>query len=258
MHNPSPIIATVNSVPLHTLAEVLPPAALRQRACTELLRQAAIARGLLDPADPATSDSPTSAAADAIDKLLEHELRIPEPNEEACRRYHAAHRSRYAVGERVQARHVLFAVMPGVNVEALRQRAEACLIDLRCDVAAHGERFASAARELSNCPSGAAGGELGWLSADACAPELARALFGQAHTGVMPQLVTSRFGFHVVDVQAREPGSSPPFETVRAAVLQALRQQAFVTAVQQYVRVLAGHADLRGVALGGLDTPLVQ
>ena len=42
----------VNGVALHTPGEALDAEALRQRACTELLRQAAIAGGLLDADDP--------------------------------------------------------------------------------------------------------------------------------------------------------------------------------------------------------------
>jgi peptidyl-prolyl cis-trans isomerase C len=65
----------------------------------------------------------SEAAADAIDQWLERHLSVPEPDEAACRR-HAAHRARYAVGERVQVRHILFAVTPGTDVKALRLRAE--------------------------------------------------------------------------------------------------------------------------------------
>jgi peptidyl-prolyl cis-trans isomerase C len=150
----------VNGVPLQSDDEHLPLAVQRQRACTELLRQAAMRTGLLAPDDPAPVDGATSpAAAAAIERLLERELAVPEPSEEACRRHYAAHPQRHAVGERVQARHVLFAVTPGADLAPLRQRAEACLIDLRCEDG--GNRFAQVARETSNCPSGAEGGQLG-------------------------------------------------------------------------------------------------
>ena len=51
-------------------------------------------------------------------------------------------------------RHILFAVTPGVDVNALRQRAEACLLDVRCATPDGQDRFATAARATSNCPSG--------------------------------------------------------------------------------------------------------
>ena len=49
-----------------------------------------------------------------------------------------------------------------------------------------------------------------------------------------------------------------PFESVRAAVAQSLRQQAYVTALRQYLCLLAGQAVLEGVELEAADTPLLQ
>ncbi|MDP1902436.1 MAG: peptidylprolyl isomerase [Rubrivivax sp.] len=249
----------VNGVALAEPQETLDVESLRQRACAELLRQAAMAAGLLDADDPEPRDGAmTERASAAIETLLETELRQPEPSDEACRRYHAAHAARYAVGERVRARHVLFAVTPGVDIAALRQRAEACLLDLRCQPADTAGRFAEVAGATSNCPSGAQGGELGWLTPANCAPEFARELFGQPEVGVLPRLVHSRFGLHVVEVLAREPGTLPAFEAVRSAVAQTLRQQAYTTALRQYLQRLAGRARVEGVALDAAAAPLVQ
>jgi hypothetical protein len=50
---PDPARAQVNGVPLHRPARALDADTLRQRACTELLRQAAQRAGLLAAADPA-------------------------------------------------------------------------------------------------------------------------------------------------------------------------------------------------------------
>lgn len=248
-------VATVNGVALHQPGEMLDKEALRQRACTELLRQAAIGAELLGVDDPKPVDGAMSVeATEAIEALLDQAVPVEAPSEEACRRHHAAHASRYAVGERVRARHVLFAVTPGVDVAQLRTRAEACLLELRCqekDNGENGDRFARVAGELSNCPSGADGGNLGWLASEECAPEFARELFGNKENGVLPRLVLSRFGFHVVEVLEREPGIEPPFESVRAAVAQTLRQQAFATALRRYIDRLAEAAELEGFDFEG-------
>jgi peptidyl-prolyl cis-trans isomerase C len=251
--------ASVNGVALNAPDEVLSAEELRQRACTELLRQAAQSAGLLDAADKAGADGVISEAASrAIEALLERALQLPDPSEDACRRYYAAHQGEYRTGERVRARHILFAVTPGVDVSALRKQAEPIFLDVRCHDGRASDRFTDAARKWSNCPSGAQGGDLGWLVAEDCAPEFARELFGHAEVGVLPRLVHSRFGLHVVEVLEREPGVARPFDAVRAAVANALRQQAFVTALRQYLRLLAGQARLEGVDLEAAETPLVQ
>lgn len=239
-------IARVNGVPLHDAAEALDDRTLRQRACSELLRQAAVAAGI---------DTPS--AGDAIEQLLERELTVPEPSDDACRRHFDAHRARYGRGERLHLRHVLFAVTPGVDVQALRARAEALLLELRC-AEPDSDAFGDAARRWSNCPSGAQGGDLGWVGPDACAPEFARDVFGNGSIGVLPRLVHSRFGLHVVEVRARDAGTAAEFDAVRATVALTLRQQAWVNALRQYLQVLAGAAELEGVSLEAAETPLVQ
>jgi len=252
-------VATVNSVALNVPDETLTVEEVRQRACTELLRQAAQAAGLLAASDTPSADGVISeAAATAIEKLLEKDIAIPDPTEEDCHRHYAAHESSYRIGERVHVRHILFAVTPGLDVAALRKRAEIALLDVRCHDDKTAGVFASAARELSNCPSGAEGGDLGWLTADDCAPEFARELFGHIEVGVLPRLVHSRFGLHVVEVLAREPGMEQSFAAVRGAVTNSLRQQTFVTSLRQYLSLLAGEAVVEGVVLDAADTPLVQ
>ncbi|MBO1007231.1 peptidylprolyl isomerase [Acidovorax sp. SD340] len=251
-------VARINGVALNSTAEWLDDEALRQRACTELLRQAAQQAGLLSADDvPGALGAISTEASNAIEQLLERELPIPDPSEEACRRYHDAHPAAHAQGERAQLRHVLFAVTPGVDVKQLRLRAEAMLIDLRC-ADDGGAKFAEAAAQWSNCPSGQQGGDLGWLTRADCAPEFAREVFGSAEIGVLARLVHSRFGLHVVEVVARDPGQQPSFEEVRQAIALTLRQQAWVNALRQYLQLLAGAAVVEGVTLDAADSPLVQ
>lgn len=250
-------IASVNGVPLNPAGQALPADELRQRACAELLRQAAVARGLLADDDPPAPDGVLSAAASqAVEALLDSEIVVAEPSDDECRRHHAARPQRFSTGARVQARHILFAVTPGVDVEALRQRAEACLLDV-CGAAgqAGDERFARAAATLSNCPSGAHGGDLGWLAASDCAPEFAREVFADDAIGVLPRLIHSRFGLHVIEVLARENVATPAFEDVRGAVAGVLRQAAYATALRRYLGALADQANVVGVDLG-LSAPL--
>ena len=250
--------ALVNGVALNAPDELLDEEQLRQRACTELLRQEAQRLGLLDAGDlPVERGVISDQASQAIEVLLERQLQLPEPSDEACRRYHAATPALQAEGERVRVRHVLFAVTHGVDVQALRKRAEALLLEVRC-ADDDGASFAEAARTLSNCPSGQEGGQLGWLSRGDCAPEFAREIFGNAEVGVLSRLVHSRFGLHVVEVCEREAGRALPFEEVRGAVRQALQHQTWVNAMRQYLMVLAGQAQLVGVQLDAADTPLVQ
>ena len=245
-------LAQVNGVAIAAAGETLSTEQLRQRACTELLRQAAIGKGLLDAGDAQPLGGAMSErATDAVEQLLDEELHAPEPSDEACRRYYEGNTVRFSAGERVRARHVLFAVTPGVDVAALRKRAEACLLDLRCatETGSEDDRFGEVAAVTSNCPSGAEGGHLGWLLDSDCAPEFAREIFGKPEVGVLPRLVHSRFGLHVVEVLARQPGSVPSYEQARSAVSQMLQRQQFATALRHYLQQLAAQATIEGIDL---------
>lgn len=251
--------ACVNGVTIANAAETLNAQELRQRACSELLRQAAINAGLLDADDPEPIDGAMSeSASDAVEKLLDDELQTPEPDDEACRRFFAGNTARFNAGERVNARHILFAVTPGVDVKALRKRAEACLIDLRCQTEAGENRFGKVAGETSNCPSGADGGDLGWLLQSDCAPEFAQEIFAKPEVGILPRLVHSRFGLHVVEILERQMGTLPIYEQVRSNVMQTLQRQQFATALRQYLQLLAGQANIEGIDLDSSDNALVQ
>ena len=62
----------------------------------------------------------------------------------------------------------------------------------------------------------------------------------------------------MVEVIEREAGAVQNFEAVQGAVAMALRQKTFVTALRQYLSVLAAQAQVDGVDLEPAQTPLVQ
>jgi peptidyl-prolyl cis-trans isomerase C len=190
----------------------------------------------------------------AIEALLDREVKTPTPDEAECRRYYEANPARFTVGELVFARHILFAVTPGAPIEAIRRTAEACLREVQ----SHPERFESLAKESSNCPSGQHGGNLGQLSRGETVPEFERELFSGTDSGVLPRLVKTRYGFHVVAVDRRIEGRAVPFDEARERIAHYLTERVQVQALAQYVRVLAGEAQISGVDLGAATSPLVQ
>jgi len=220
----------------------------RVGAVRELLRQRAVMLGLLG------ADAAGEKLDDCIEVLLDQEVKIPAPTEQECRRFYAQHAADFKAGELAYVRHILFAVTPGVPVAALRSKAEQTLAELR----EHPERFAAVAREMSNCPSGQDGGNLGQLARGACVPEFEQAVFGSAATGLLERLVNTRFGFHIVIIDRRVAGRQVPFEAVRAKIADHLSERVRSKALQQYVAVLAGAADVSGVELGAAASPLVQ
>lgn len=257
---PSPT-AYVNGIALHAPGQQPDTATLRELAYTELLRQQAVRQGLLPRHPGLTTPELGEAERTVIETMVDQQVVTPRPVEDEGRRYHEAHKPQFVVGQALHVRHILFAVTPGVNVQALAVHAERALLELSHQGVAPG-RFAQLAAELSNCPSGAQGGDLGWITPDDCAPELATELFhlqhAQSGTGVHPRLFHTRFGFHIIDVLERRSGTQPAYEEVRERIAALLTMQSRARALHQYMSLLVGEADIEGLALEGADSPLVQ
>ncbi|HEY2534640.1 MAG TPA: peptidylprolyl isomerase [Xanthobacteraceae bacterium] len=120
------------------------------------------------------------------------------------------------------------------------------------------ERFDAVARELSNCPSGQHGGNLGQIGRGDTLPEFEQALFRLGPIGILREVVKTRHGFHIVVVDQRIPGETLPFEAVRERIAERLKAGVEERALRQYISILAGQAEIVGVDLQGAQTPLVQ
>lgn len=218
-------------------------------AARELLRQRAVEAGFLD--GEATD---AGEVGKAIEALLAHEVVTPTPEETECRRYYDGHPREFVSGDLVHARHILFQVTPAVPVPEIRAHAEQTLNALLREPG----RFEALARELSNCPSGQQGGNLGQVGRGDMVPEFEQALFRAGPTGLLRDVVKTRFGFHIVSVDRRIPGEKLPFDAVHERIAERLSAFVEEKAMRQYVSVLAARADVVGVDLDATVTPLVQ
>ncbi|MFC5430638.1 peptidylprolyl isomerase [Paraburkholderia denitrificans] len=221
-------------------------AARRALVVQELLRQRAAALELIAP-DGTLDD-------DTLETLLGRELRVPEATREDCARYYEQNPTRFVRNELVFASHILFAVTERVPVTFLRQKAEETLHQLL-----HApDTFEAAAGELSNCPSSGVGGSLGQLARGDTVPEFEAALFDCTDVGILPHVVRTRFGFHLVRVDRRVPGVPVSFEDAADDIARYLSERVRNKAIQQYVSILASEASLENAALEAATSPLVQ
>ena len=218
-------------------------------AARELLRQRAVEVGLL-----AEASTEEGAIEQAIEQLLAREVVTPIPTEEECRRYYDAHLREFESGDLVHARHILFQVTPSVRIPEIRARAEQTLNELLREP----ERFAALAAEMSNCPTGRHGGNLGQIGPGDTVPEFEKAIFRLRPAGLLRELVKTRHGFHIVAIDQRIPGKRLPFDIVRDQIAERLRAMVEEKALRQYISVLAGKADIQGADLNGTEIPLVQ
>ncbi|MGH8260582.1 MAG: peptidylprolyl isomerase, partial [Steroidobacteraceae bacterium] len=207
-----------------------------------LIVDRARSRGLLVRDEPEPADADLD---DALDALLALEAQIPEPKEDELQRFHERNPALFRIGERVHVAHILFEVRTMSHAEPLRERADAVLE--RCMQQA--DYFPQAARELSNCPSGASGGDLGWLVRGESVPEFERVIFTLAPPGLWPRPVATRFGWHLIRILERDEGRPLPYESARERVAAHVRDRSRRKAGVQYLQRLAAEARVEGVDL---------
>ncbi|MCC5882748.1 MAG: peptidylprolyl isomerase [Halomonas sp.] len=214
--------------------------AARALVVRELLRQRAVELGLVaDTDDEGDNDI-------AIASLLEQELEVPEPNEEACRRYFDADPERFSAPTRMAVRHILLAAAPDDTEgrDTQYHMAETLLEELK-DIP---ERFPEFAMRHSACPSKSEGGELGWLAPGQTVAELDRAL-QHLPEGLHDRPLASRYGWHVVCIDQRAGGERLPFEQVADLVRHTLREQATRRALRHYLLALETEIGVEGIEL---------
>lgn len=186
---------------------------------------------------------------------------MPQPDEAACRRWHAAHPERFGDPEWWEASHILIAADPGDPAErdAAAARAQA-LLD---QVLAVPGALPDLARRFSDCPSREAGGLLGRVARGSTVPEFETFLAGLEPGQVCPVVVASRYGMHVLQLHRHGAARPAPFEAAREAVARDLVRSAWQAAVRQFIAVLAARARIEGIELDRLgearaEGPLVN
>ncbi|WP_034292990.1 peptidylprolyl isomerase [Herbaspirillum sp. RV1423] len=226
-----------------------------QSAMTALV----LRRVLLDEARRLQVQAPADGAREQsdealIDALLRQEVRVPAPQRDECLRQYHAYPERFRVGALAEASHILFQVTPGVDLDALRHHAGVVLADLL----ENPQLFAECAKANSNCASGELGGSLGQIAPGATVPEFERALFAAEAGSIIPRLVETRFGLHIIQVGRKLDGALPSFDQIEPGIAKAMHQASHDHALRQYLHLLVGRASISGIDLPGADSPLVQ
>jgi len=215
-------------------AEAAWQAAARALVVRALLREAA--RG---DEDPAIDDEER-----AIESLLMREIHLPDADEAACRRWHAAHPERFGTPEWWEASHILIAADPEDDAErkAAENRAQGLLEQV---LAVPGSLPELAARH-SDCPSREQGGSLGRIARGSTVPEFETFLAGLTPGQICPVVVKSRYGMHVVHLHRHASRRDAAYTEVAAAVARDLQHVAWQGAVRQYIATLAARATIEG------------
>lgn len=230
-------------------------AAARALVIRELLLQEA--RRLNIVAEPKTDvDGREETTDDALLRgLIEREVRVPVADEATSHRFYENNRRRFTTAALYEADHILIGARrdDSASYAAARERAASVAAVL----ATEPDQFAELARAWSACPSATLGGSLGQIASGDTTEEFEAALVSLA-PGEISGPVETRYGVHVIRLNRRIEGNTLPFEAVRERIEAYLDDHVRRQATAQYIALLIGRADIRGISIEGANSPLVQ
>jgi peptidyl-prolyl cis-trans isomerase D len=156
-------------------------------------------------------------------------ITVPEP---ALQLAYQQQQDRFRTPERVEARHILLMTTdkPAPEVEKLKAKAQDLLKKLKA-----GGDFAQLAKDNSQDPGSAIkGGDLGWLVRGQTVPEFERSAYS-LQPGQISDVVTTQYGFHIIQVMKKEQARLRPF----AEVSNELRTELARTQVYEKMQTVA-------------------
>lgn len=142
--------------------------------------------------------------------------------DEQIRAYYEKHR-RELDGTHLRASQIFMRFQNGENASAAPKTVEA-LAAVRKSIAEGQVNFAGAAKQHSQAPSAAAGGDVGWIGPRGGLPASVTAAAYQLKVGEMSSVVLSPFGAHLVTVVEEEAGELS-LEDVRVEVFSNLSRE---------------------------------
>jgi peptidyl-prolyl cis-trans isomerase C len=180
-----------------------------------------------------------------IRALIEARISVPPAEEAACRAAYDAAPDGFRAPDLFEAAHILFAAAPDdpkARAEA-RQHAETALKLIAGAPAA----FARIAASESACSSRDAGGALGQITAGDTVPEFEAALRSLEPGQISPAPVETRYGLHIIRLDAVAKGARLPYEAVRPRIAEALERRAWAHEANAFVAGLLANAEISGV-----------
>jgi peptidyl-prolyl cis-trans isomerase D len=144
--------------------------------------------------------------------------------------FYDSHKDQYRVPERVKVRHIMISTAgkPKEELPKLKAKAE----DLLKQVKAGGDFSKLAEKNSDDTTSGKQGGDLGWIvRGQMQAADLETATFALKPNEIS-NLVTTQYGYDIVQVLEKEQARLRPLEEVRTEISNNLRTQVGVDRMQ--------------------------
>ncbi|MDY6953004.1 MAG: peptidylprolyl isomerase [Thermodesulfobacteriota bacterium] len=169
----------------------------------------------------------------AIQALIEQEIvqKIEVPEKE-IKEYYNSRPESFKQPEQVQASHILIKVDPEAEASK-KAEARKKIEDIQKKLE-KGEDFSALAKEVSQCPSSAKGGDLGYFRRGQMVKPFEEVAFS-LKPGVVSDIVETKFGYHLIKVEDKKSAATTPYEDVKEMILENLKREKVQKEVELYV-----------------------
>jgi peptidyl-prolyl cis-trans isomerase C len=155
------------------------------------------------------------------------------------KQYYDTHPDDFKQPEQVRASHILIKVDPKAEADE-KAKARWEIEEVRKKLAKGGD-FAALAKEVSQCPSKAQGGDLGFFERGQMVKPFEEAAFA-LKPGQTSGIVESEFGYHLIRVTERKPAGVLSYEKVREELEDHLKEAKTRSEVNRYMEGLRAQA----------------
>ena len=209
---------------------------LKERFSSEAEFKSALSKANLSEAAIKSQFKRGMAIQQFIDKQFVQKITVSGKESKA---YYDSHPDLFKQPEQVRASHILIKVDPGGDesrkVEA-RKKLEKIQEKLQ-----KGEDFASLAKEFSEGPSSAKGGDLGYFRRGQMVKPFEEAAF-TLRPGEVSDIVETEFGYHLIKVIDKKPETTIAYEDIKDKLEHHLKQEKVQREVSLYVEKLKDKA----------------
>lgn len=172
------------------------------------------------------------AIKEMLDKKFAGKLTVTE---QEMKKFYDENPDYFKTPERVRASHILIKVDPNAS-EADKAKAHQKIEDIQKKVN-KGEDFAALAKQYSECPSSAKGGDLDYFQHGQMVKPFEDAAFA-LKVGQVSDIVETQFGYHLIKVTDKKDAGQISFDEAKEKIKPFLEQQKMAEQVNQYVAQL--------------------
>ena len=168
---------------------------------------------------------------------------VKAPTDAELKKHYEENKESFNSKESITASHILLKTDPGSDEKVKSGKLKAIQKLREQLITAKGVGFDKLAKEHSDCPSSARGGDLGSFGRGQMVPAFEKAAFTQK-IGDVGEVVETQFGYHLIKVTKKSTAGQRKFEDVKEEISRQLDAPNRQKTMQEYIASLESKAKI--------------